>query len=295
MELFVDINILPCHNPNFDPGNASSLITWDKATKDMSQKGYAAAARKTVRSFHEIVSSLYTDGKEAIAGQKIAAFKSKAEWIGEDGRDGRRQRIEEKILTAKIAAVSAIESKLPLGSKLRSIALDMVDRTYNWYVVLHRHLDAELIRLTQMNLDAEALLVLLSEEVIIMFTLTHNIRKKGLEFALTVAPLEYMARCIWLTIEIHGAMGDMIKHGLSSNGAINAAFVRFLTKQVAVTAAGKADSKVESWKQKLTDEMGKAVVVSNEAKASAKEALTVANKAKEDLKGLFSKNRELKR
>jgi hypothetical protein len=64
---------------------------------------------------------------------------------------------------------------------------------------------------------------------------------------------------------------------------------------VAVTAAGKADSKVESWKQKLTDEMGKAVVVSNEAKASAKEALTVANKAKDDVNSLFSKNKDLKR
>jgi hypothetical protein len=115
VELFVDINILPCHNPNLDPGNATSMLTWDKATKDMSLKGYAPAARKTVRSFHKIVSSLYTDGKESIAGQKIAALKSKAEWIGEDGRDGRRQRIEEKILTAKIAAISAIESKLPIG------------------------------------------------------------------------------------------------------------------------------------------------------------------------------------
>jgi hypothetical protein len=118
VELFVDINILPCHNPNLDPGNASSLMTWDKATKDMSLKGYAPAARKAVRSFHEVVSLLYTDGKEAIAGQKIAAFKSKGEWIGEDGRDGRRQRIEEKVLSAKIAAVSAIEPKLPSGSKL---------------------------------------------------------------------------------------------------------------------------------------------------------------------------------
>jgi hypothetical protein len=146
-----------------------------------------------------------------------------------------------------------------------------------------------------MNLDAEALLVLLSEEVIIMFTLVHNIQKKGLEFAMTVAPLDYMVRCICLTIEIHGVMEEMIKHGLSSNGAINAAFVQFLTKQVAVTAAGKSNSKAESWKQKLTDEMGKATVLLNDAKLLAKEALTVANKAKEDVKNLFIKNKELKR
>ena len=174
----------------------------------------------------------------------------------------------------------------------------MVDRTYNWYVVLHRHLDAELIHLSQMKLDAEALLVLLSEEVIIMFTLVNNVRKRGLEFLMTVDPMYYMVRCIWLTIEIHGVMEEMIKHGLSSNGAINAAFVRFLTKQVAVTAvsaAGKPDSKAESWKQKLTDEMGKATIASNDAKSSAKEALTVANKVKEDVKTLFSKNKDLKR
>ncbi len=76
VELFVDINTMPCHNANVDPGNALSLLTWDKATKDMILKGYTAAARKVIRSFQEIVSSLYTDGKEALPGQKIAAFKS---------------------------------------------------------------------------------------------------------------------------------------------------------------------------------------------------------------------------
>jgi hypothetical protein len=247
VELFVDINIMPCHNANVDPGNASLLMTWDKATKDMSLKGYTAAARKVVRSFQEIVSSLYTDGKEALPGQKIAAFKTTGEWTGEEGRDGRHQRIEEKLLTARIAAIAAIESKLKDGSKLRMLALSMVDKTYNWYVVLHRHLDAELVRLTQMKLDLESLLVLLSKEVIIMFTLVHNIRKKGLEFSLACDPLDYMVQCIWITIKIHGAMEAMIKNGISSNSAINAAFVRFLTTQVAITAGSKADNKLEGW------------------------------------------------
>jgi len=62
----------------------------------------------------------------------------------------------------------------------------MVNRTYNWYVLLQRHLDAELVRLTQMKLDSESLLVLLSEEVIIMFSLVQNIQKKCLEFSLVL-------------------------------------------------------------------------------------------------------------
>jgi hypothetical protein len=298
VELFVDISTMPCHNANVDPGNASSLLTWDKATKDMSLKGYTAAARKVIRSFHEIVSSLYTDGKEALPGQKIAAFKSTGEWTGEEGRDGRRQRIEEKLLTARVAVIAAIESKLPDGSKLRSLAVSMVDRTYNWYVVLHRHLDAELVRLTQMKLDSESLLVLLSEEVIIMFSLVHNIRKKGLEFSLVCDPLEYMVRCIWLTIEIHGVMEEMIKHGISANSAINAAFVRFLTKQVAVTAGAsgsKTDKADSTWKQKMTADASKAVTVASEAKNIANGAQTLANKTRDDLKSLYVKNTDLKK
>ena len=130
-----------------------------------------------------------------------------------------------------------------------------------------------------------------------MFTLVHNVWKRGLEFSMTIDPRNYMVRCIWLTIEIHGVMEEMIKHGLSSNGAINAAFVRFLTKQVAVTAvsaAGKPDSKAESWKQKLTDELGKVTVASNNAKSSAKEALTVANKVKEVVRICSLKTKILK-
>jgi hypothetical protein len=175
------------------------------------------------------------------------------------------------------------------------LAFSMVNKTYNWYVVLHRHLDAELVRLTQMKLDSESLLVLLSEEVIIMFTLVHNIRKKGLEFSLACDPLDYMVQCIWITIEIHGAMEAMIKNGISSNSAINAAFVRFLTKQVAVTAGSKADNKLEGWQKKITDDTAKAVTVATEAKNTANGAQVLANKAKEDIKNLFVKNKDLKK
>ena len=188
----------------------------------------------------------------------------------------------------------AIESKLLAGLKLCSLALAMVERTYNWYVVLNHHLDAELVWLTQMKLDTKALLVLLTEEVIIMFTIVHNVQKRGLEFSVTVDSLEYMVQCIWLTLEIHGVMEEMIKHGLGANAAINAAFVRFLTKQVAVnTGSSVAKPKVKP--DKLTEELAKATTVANEAKVAAKESLVVANKDNEDIKKLYLKNKELKK
>ena len=88
VELFPDPNILLCHNPSVEPGSASSSLSWEKATKEMSLKGYAPTARKVVHIFNEIVAPIYSVGKEAIAGQKIAAFKTEVNLTGVDGLDG---------------------------------------------------------------------------------------------------------------------------------------------------------------------------------------------------------------
>ena len=87
-DLFVDIGSLHCHNPNVEPGNTASSISWDKATKAMGIKGYGESPRKVLRSYHEPVCSLYTDGKDAVPGTTIAAFKTAGQWLGEGGRDG---------------------------------------------------------------------------------------------------------------------------------------------------------------------------------------------------------------
>ena len=260
----------------------------------MGNKGYGEASRKVVRSYHEPVCSVYTDGKEAIPGIKIPAFKDAGQWLGEMGRHGRRHKVEEKLNTAKIAVIANINAKLPSGSVLRSLALFLVEKTSHWYVELHRHLDAELLRLTQMGLDKEALLILLSEEIIILFTLVHNVRKRGQEFSLDCDPKEYMVQSIWLTIECHNAMDEAIKNGIGSNGAISAAFVGFLTRQSAAAVAGKSDSKSDASKQKLETEVAKALTMAGDAKLAAKNAQSTADKAKEDLRLAWVKIKDLK-
>lgn len=282
-ELFVDISTLLCHNSNFDPGNSTSSIEWNKATKEMANKGFSDTARKLVRSVHEPVSALYTNGKEAIAGSVVAAFKTSGTWTGVGGRDGQRHKIEEKVNTAKMSAIASINARLPIGSTLRALALFLVDRAVLWYTDLHRHLDNDLQRLTQMGLDKEAVLVLLSEEIIILYTLVHNVRKKGQEFTVSCDPMDFMVQCVWITLECHGAMDDEIKNGISSSGAINSAFVRFLTNQLAGMAkagGGGADSKWDAWKQKWEGKINDAVVSSGQAKADAKasQAESTANK-----------------
>ena len=46
----------------------------------------------------------------------------------------------------------------------------MINRLVEWVHTVHKHLDKEFIRLNQQHIAAEEALILLSEEVIIMYT-----------------------------------------------------------------------------------------------------------------------------
>ena len=66
--------------------------------------------------------------------------------------------------------------------------------------------------------------------IIIMFSMIHDIRKQLMEFTLKVKRVEYMVRCIWLTLQAHAVLDGFVKRGLKYNSTISAAFC-FLTKQ----------------------------------------------------------------
>jgi hypothetical protein len=64
---------------------------------------------------------------------------------------------------------TGIADNLPVGSKLAQLATKMLEHTQSWLSKVNKHLDSELTKLTQMNISPEEALILLSEEVIIMF------------------------------------------------------------------------------------------------------------------------------
>ena len=45
----------------------------------------------------------------------------------------------------------------------------MLEHTTNWFATVFKHLDSEFMGLTQVNISEDKTLILLSEEVIIMF------------------------------------------------------------------------------------------------------------------------------
>jgi hypothetical protein len=63
-----------------------------------------------------------------------------------------------------------VTDKLPSDGKLAPLAFKMIDRMVEWVHTVHKHLDLEFTKLTQQHILKEDALILLSKELIIMFT-----------------------------------------------------------------------------------------------------------------------------
>jgi hypothetical protein len=287
-DIFVDACTLHIHNPNVDPGHSSSLLDWNKATKEMAGL-YSMAQRKYVCAIIQPVSSLYTDGKEVIPGGVAAAFKTAATWTGAHGRHGSRHKIEDQNNTARLAVLASIDAQLARGSVLHALASHLVERTTSWNVEVHRHIDAELNRLTQMGMDKDSILVLLTEEILILFKLVHNVRKTGQAFSMATDPKDFMLQCLWVTLGCHAGMEEGVKKGISTNGAINSAFVGFLTEGITKLAGGSVDHKLDSWKTTWERKVNDAVEAAKLAKTNAASAQSGVTKLRTDYEVLAAK------
>ncbi len=90
---------------------------------------------------------------------------------------------------------------------MAQLTTQMLEHTQSWFQKVHKHLDSELTKLSQMGIPLEDALVLLSEEVIIMFERFHSIRRKRMDFTVKGAKVKYMVCCIWLTLQVHVLRG----------------------------------------------------------------------------------------
>jgi hypothetical protein len=159
-------------------------------------------------------------------------------------------------------------------------------------------LDSELSKLTQLGIKAEEVLNLLSEEVIIMFDRFYAIRPKRMDFTVKGAGVEYMARCIWLTLQVHALMDEFIKDGLKYNPVISAAYVRFLTKQTGSNVGagiGGQFSKLEEQVKSVEATAKEAAKVAKEATQRASTAGTNTDAVKTSLKQLTDKVNAVKK
>jgi hypothetical protein len=210
--LFVDPMSIFCHDKMYSP-----YAGCQKETKEMERSGFMSKTdHKVVASFDANNSWWYTEGKGGTPVLKLAAFASAEKWSGAGGMIGRRDEIEASVQSASDPIRGSIEHKLPIGGKLAQVATRMLEQTNLWIHAVHKHLDEELQKLIQMGIPEGNVLVLLSEEIIIMFKRFHAIRRKRFDFTVQGAGVQYMVRCIWLTLQVHVEMDEFVKNGLKT-------------------------------------------------------------------------------
>jgi hypothetical protein len=160
----------------FDPAYVPLLGGWETLTKAMEKSGnYPVTDRKVVASYNAHHSHWFSKGKMVVAGKTLPAFSSKEKWQGTGGMDGRQVKIKLSLDTLADGVRTVIQDKFPAGSQLRKLALRMLEHTLAWFSTVFKHLDAKFVHLTQVSISEEETLILLSEEVIIMFDRFHAI------------------------------------------------------------------------------------------------------------------------
>ena len=168
---FVNPMVIICFDPAYVP-----LGGWETLAKAMEKSGnYPVTDRKVVASYNAHHSHWFSEGKMVVAGKTLPAFSSKEKWQGTGGMDGRQVKIKLSLDTLADGVRTVIQDKFPAGSQLRKLALRMLEHTLAWFSTVFKHLDAKFVHLTQVSISEEETLILLSEEVIIMFDRFHAI------------------------------------------------------------------------------------------------------------------------
>jgi hypothetical protein len=278
---------------------------WEKFICSM-EDNYSPTARKVVLSYYQTHCAWYAEGNPVTPGKILATFKDAKKWNGRSDMDGRHHKI--KILAAMLAKIAKtwVRDKLPDNGKLAPLVLKMIKCFIEWIYTIHKHFNLEYLKLTQQLIQEEDALILLLEELIIMYNCIHTVRHQRMEFVASWAnKVDYMVLCIWIMYQVHRVMQELIEDGLKYNTAISTTFVCFLTNQMGGNVSSGARRQIKT----LTDmiAMLKGLVVAattatKEASQTAKEANTRAtmantnaNAAKNAVNSNYSKNSTLKR
>ncbi len=175
-EVFLDVMSLFCCDPAYVP-----VAGWEKFTRSM-EDDYSPTACKVVSSYYQAHCAWYAEGKLVTLGKLLGAFKDAEKWNGGSRMDGRRHKIETSAAMSAEIAKTWVGDKLPSNGRLAPLALKMIERSVEWIHTIHKHLDLEYTKLTQQHIQEEEALILLSEELIIMFNQIHAVRCQRMEF-----------------------------------------------------------------------------------------------------------------
>jgi hypothetical protein len=130
-----------------------------------------------------------------------------------------------------------------------------------------------------------------------MYDHFHAIWRKRMDFMVNGSRVEYLARCIWITMQVHMVTDEFTQNGMKYNSSISAAFMR-LTKVTGGNAAAGVAGLVAALENKLKNLDNMLKEVKKDAAAARTRATTasnVAEDAKTKLAKLYQANPILKK
>ena len=221
----------------------------------------------------------YTKGDDAEVGRTLTCFKKEQLWDGTGGLDGFKAKIGQSLKRASQAAKVYIKANIPPSSPLYELAMDMVTRSMDFHSTFHTHVDNEKAKLQQMGIDAAEVMLLISEQFILIFNDFYTVRQNLFDFVDGMDAVDHLTRVIWVTCKAHMAMDSYLVNGLMFHQIIASSFVRFLTRQLGQQSQAKIESLIRQVATIKTD---------------ASEGKKVANAQKVRLDNLFTANSTLK-
>lgn len=217
----------------------------------------------------------YTKGDEIEVGKTLNCFAKEDLWDGKSGLDGHQTKIKKSVQRGGQKAKSFIKQHIPKFSPLYEVAFDMVTKSIAFHEIFHQHVTEEKRHLQQIGINPDEVMLLISEQFILIFNELYTIRSDVFDFVDGDNNVDHLTRVIWVTALCHMAMDSYVVNGLKYHQIIASSFVRFLTRQL----GQKSDDKV---KQLVKD------VAS--LKMEAKEGKTVAVAQRDRLNALYTNN-----
>jgi hypothetical protein len=122
----------------------------------------------------------------------------------------------------------------------------MLSRAVDFHDKVHSHIKDELNKLIQLNIPEDDALVLVSEDLVLMFDRMFAERMKLFDSQKDRSKVEYVSCILWVSLRCHMVAMEFTEGGIKYNPTISAAFVRFLTKQTGANTSANVSQTLKT-------------------------------------------------
>jgi hypothetical protein len=270
--VFCDMNSLLSHATEAFKG----IAELGERTKLMIQCGIAdQSCQKTIFSFERQYPPGFetNEGGTVRDGDTFPVFKTKKVWVGSDGRSGARAKYLAKVDTASERAIAYVMRYTKAGP-LRELCLEMIRTSQRFWTGFFDYLNNDLERLIQFGISEKECLVLVSEQMQIVFEQVFIKRMMMPEFSVvpgTKVSFDYAAQIFFFTLQAHTAMVDFTDKKFTGHGLLGNTFIRFLARQCGNSSSAAFEARLSAVEKKVNNTNKR---IEEEAAAAKKKAAT---------------------